>query len=495
MPTPSRLQRDAAPVRRSAAAGDRRSAHRSGRRRGVRTLAFVRSRRGAELVASMARRSLDEVGPELAGRVAAYRAGYLPRGAPRPRTATAHGRRAARPGLHQRPRTRRRHRRARRGRDRRLSGHPRLAVAAGRAGGPRPAGTRCACWWPGTTRWTPTSSTTRRRCSAAPSRRRSSTRPTRYVLAPQLCCAAAELPLTPADLPLFGADRGARPGRPRRRRARCAGARRGWYWTDRDRPDVDDIRGARRRPGRGRGGGHRPAARHGRRGAAHHQVHDGAVHLHQGSTYVVDDARPGGRRRPRARRGARLDHASPATSPTSTVLAGPPARTAGPVTLLARRGRGDHQVVCYQRRRIASGEVIGTSPLDLPARILRTVAVWWTVSPRRLDEAGIAEVDLPGALHAAEHAVDRPAAPRSPPATAGTSAASPPPCTPTPACRPSSSTTATPAAPASPNAPSTSPPTGSAQPAGDRRMPLRAGLPVLRAVPQVRQRQQPPQQT
>ena len=45
---------------------------------GARTLAFVRSRRGAELTALGARRALSEVDPELAGRVAAYRAGYLP---------------------------------------------------------------------------------------------------------------------------------------------------------------------------------------------------------------------------------------------------------------------------------------------------------------------------------------------------------------------------------------------------------------------------------
>ncbi|HEY0698850.1 MAG TPA: DEAD/DEAH box helicase, partial [Micromonospora sp.] len=44
---------------------------------GVRTLAFVRSRRGAEVVASGARRSLDEAVPGLGDRVAAYRAGYL----------------------------------------------------------------------------------------------------------------------------------------------------------------------------------------------------------------------------------------------------------------------------------------------------------------------------------------------------------------------------------------------------------------------------------
>src|SRR5690606_18816054 len=45
---------------------------------GVRTLAFVRSRRGAESVAATAQRSLAEVDPSLAVRVATYRGGYLP---------------------------------------------------------------------------------------------------------------------------------------------------------------------------------------------------------------------------------------------------------------------------------------------------------------------------------------------------------------------------------------------------------------------------------
>ncbi|TVT36609.1 DEAD/DEAH box helicase, partial [Amycolatopsis rhizosphaerae] len=45
---------------------------------GARTLAFVRSRRGAELTALGARRILSEVDDKLAGQVAAYRAGFLP---------------------------------------------------------------------------------------------------------------------------------------------------------------------------------------------------------------------------------------------------------------------------------------------------------------------------------------------------------------------------------------------------------------------------------
>ncbi|HVE26414.1 MAG TPA: DEAD/DEAH box helicase, partial [Sporichthya sp.] len=42
------------------------------------TVAFVRSRRGAEVVALLARDALAEVDPALAGKVAAYRGGYLP---------------------------------------------------------------------------------------------------------------------------------------------------------------------------------------------------------------------------------------------------------------------------------------------------------------------------------------------------------------------------------------------------------------------------------
>src|SRR5205807_8382311 len=51
-----------------------------------------------------------------------------------------------------------------------------------------------------------------------------------------------------------------------------------------------------------------------------------------------------------------------------------------------------------------SGEVLSEEPLDLPARHLRTRAVWWTLTPAAADVAGVPPGDLPGAAHAAEHA-------------------------------------------------------------------------------------------
>ena len=44
----------------------------------IRTIAFIKSRRGAETISSITKRLLDEVDPSLPQRVAAYRSGYLP---------------------------------------------------------------------------------------------------------------------------------------------------------------------------------------------------------------------------------------------------------------------------------------------------------------------------------------------------------------------------------------------------------------------------------
>ena len=47
---------------------------------------------------------------------------------------------------------------------------------------------------------------------------------------------------------------------------------------------------------------------------------------------------------------------------------------------------------------------LGYEPLDLPSRRYETQAFWFEVPDALLDRAGIQAVDLPGTLHAAEHA-------------------------------------------------------------------------------------------
>ena len=366
---------------------------------GVRTLAFVRSRRGAEVVATMARRSLDEAVPGLGKRVAAYRAGYL-----------REERRALEQALLDGSLTGLAATNALElgvdisGLDAVvLCGYPGTLASlwqqAGRAGR---SGHKALCLL--VARDDPLDTYLVHHPEALFSRPVEATvlDPSNpYVLGPQLCCAAAELPLTPADLALFGpaaaatVDRLVAQGLLRQRPT-------GWYWVDSRRPEVD-LRGTGGLPvsvvelSTGRLLGTTDS------GSSHFLVHPGAVYLHQGVSYVVDtlDLADGvalvHQEEPDWSTHARDVTDLSVLSVTSYVDAGPIGLFLGEVDVTS-------QVVSYQRRRLVSGEVIDTRPLDLPARQLRTVAVWFTVSPRALADAGVDAADVPGALHAAEHA-------------------------------------------------------------------------------------------
>lgn len=224
-----------------------------------------------------------------------------------------------------------------------------------------------------------------------------------YVLAPHLCAAAAELPLTDADLELFGPEAAdlvpqlVQRGLLRRRAA-------GWFWTRRERAaDLTDIRGEGGTPiqvvesATGRLLGTVDA------GAAHTTVHDGAVHLHQGRSYLV-------RRLDLDDNVALVEEADPSYSTMARdtteirVLSDELTEPWGEARIHFGSVEVTHQVVSYLRRRLITGEVLGETKLDLPPRTLRTRAVWWTITDDQLDAARIHPEELPGALHAAEHA-------------------------------------------------------------------------------------------
>ncbi|GAA2385886.1 DEAD/DEAH box helicase [Dactylosporangium salmoneum] len=367
--------------------------------RGVRTLAFVRSRKGAELVATMARRHLDEAVPGSGSLVAAYRSGYLREDRRALERDLLEGRllglastNALELGVDLT------------GLDAVLmAGYPGTLASlwqqAGRAGR---AGRAATCTL--IARDDPLDTYLVHHPESLFARPVEATvfdPANPHVLAPQLCCAAADLPLTRSDLDIFPPGTEAvleslvAAGFLRKRPT-------GWYWTERTRPDVD-IRGD------GAGPVSVVESSTGRllgtvdSGSAHHQVHTGAVYLHQGGTYVVDKLDLAD--------STALVHAEdpdwsthPRDVTSLTILGVRASLEAGPVTLSLGEVEVTNQVVSYQRRRLISGEVIETCPLELPERILRTVAVWWTIDPSALDEAGIPSVEWPGALHAAEHA-------------------------------------------------------------------------------------------
>jgi DEAD/DEAH box helicase domain-containing protein len=368
---------------------------------GARTIAFVRSRRGAEAVSLGARRALSEAAPELVDRVAAYRAGYLPE--------------------------------ERRELERRLQSGSLVGVAATNALelGLDVSGLDAVVLtgWPGTVAsvWQQAGRAGRAGQGALavfvarddpldtylvhhpqalfgrPVETTVLDPSNPYVLGPHLGCAAAELPLTEADLSLFGDEddvrlllgdlvrRGVLRARPR-----------GWFWTSRERPEVD-IRGTGGPPvrlverGTGRLLGTVDSA------AAHAQAHEGAVYLHQGESWLVDALD--------LDEAVALVHAeepdySTKARDVTDLAVVDVLRTASydGVELVFGTVDVTHQVVSYLKKRVGSGEVLGEEPLDLPPRELRTRSVWYTVSAPLLERAGLPAADVPGAAHAAEHA-------------------------------------------------------------------------------------------
>ncbi|HET6532110.1 MAG TPA: DEAD/DEAH box helicase [Actinoplanes sp.] len=367
---------------------------------GTRTLAVVRSRRGAEVVAAMTRRALDEAVPGLGARVAAYRGGYL-----------REDRRALERALHSGELVALASTNALElgvdlvGLDAVLiCGYPGTRASlwqqAGRAG--RAGGEALAML---VARDDPLDTYLVHHPEALFGRPVEATvldPANPYVLGPQLCSAAAEKALTPADLALFGGP----PAQDAVRQLAADGVLRqrpsGWYWTHPGRPEVD-LRGTGGAPvlvvesATGRLLGTVDPA------SSHVMLHPGAVYLHQGASYLVDELDLAD--------AVALVHAEEPDWSTHardvtdlSVVDVRAYRDAGPVGLFLGEVHVTNQVVSYQRRRLGTGEVIDTRPLDLPVRELRTVAVWFTVAPGALDRAGVHFADVPGALHAAEHA-------------------------------------------------------------------------------------------
>ena len=224
-----------------------------------------------------------------------------------------------------------------------------------------------------------------------------------YVLAPHLCAAAAELPLRSEELTRFGprtaellgelVERGALRRRPS-----------GWYWTRNEVASrLTDLRGSGGDPVRvvesdtGRLLGTVDAS------SSDSTVHTGAVYVHQGATFVVDELRLEDGVALVTRRD--VDYGTWARYATSTEIQSVDAQVPwGPVTWGFGAVDVTTEVTGYQRKRIPDLQILGNETLDLPARTLRTTAVWWTAPTEVLAAAGVDAETAPGALHAAEHA-------------------------------------------------------------------------------------------
>jgi len=376
---------------------------------GDRTLAFTRSRRGAETIASAAKTQLQKLAPKSADRVAAYRGGYLPE----ERRQLEHDIRtgevlglattnALELGVD-------------------ISGLDAVLIAG----------------WPGTmmSLWQQAGRAGRAGSdglvvfiarddpldqylvthSAAvfdrPLEQVVFDPENRFVLAGHLCAAAAERPVQAGELGRFGDP------------ALVAGVlaelvsaevlrRRdsGWYWTHHESAAaLVDIRGAGGSPIRVVDSKTGQLLGTVDSGAADYQVHAGAVYVHQGAMFVVAHLDLADRVAFVNRR--KVDYGTWARQTMSLTIEEPitPGSTQtekrwGPITWGLGPIEVTTQVVSFERRRIPDLAVLGTEELDLPERTLNTVGVWYTVPDDAIVAAGITRDELPGALHAAEHA-------------------------------------------------------------------------------------------
>lgn len=366
------------------------------------TLAFTRSRRGAEVVARLARAELSRRAPNKADAVASYRAGYLPR--------------------------------ERRELERRLSDRELLGVAAtnalelgidiggldavvlngfpgtlaslrqqaGRAGrSGRDAAAVLVAGDDQLDQWYlrhPEELFSREAEHAVVNPNNP------YVLGPQVRCAAHELPLRPEDENYFG---------------------NGLDDVVRDLVHADLLK-----PRGGRmfwAGGRAPAPDVGLRsgsgsevqlvdtademigtvdsGQAPRSVHPGAIYLHQGNQHRVRslDLEDGV---------AILEGADEEDEYTQVrvetdidIVSTTHVGTAGAAVVSRGHVEVTNSFVAYQRRRASTRELIETVPLDLPPALLRTTAVWYTTPLATLLGAGLEPSQILGTVHAAEHAL------------------------------------------------------------------------------------------
>lgn len=234
-----------------------------------------------------------------------------------------------------------------------------------------------------------------------------------YVLADHLLCAAAEAPLSDAEVAAFGGDIDATTVVARLSAGGLLRRRPRGIFTDVETAAQIharvDIRGS---------SGDQVAIVDVTSGVilgtvdvgrAVSEVHDGAVYVHQGESYVVNELDLDGSvaavhpESPewQTRAIESVDIRTGAVRRTREI-GGTPTAPSG-IWLADVEVRVSHQVTGYQRRS-SDGTVLQNTPLTYPPQRLVTRAAAYTIDPGVLFDLGIEEPLWPGTLHAAEHA-------------------------------------------------------------------------------------------
>ncbi len=131
-------------------------------------------------------------------------------------------------------------------------------------------------------------------------------------------------------------------------------------------------------------------------------AHEGAIYLHQGGTYLVEEMD----RSDREIRVAETKvgyYTQPKQDKNLEIVRVVESTKAGRFGLAWGTVEVESHVVGYRRKAIRTGEILGFEALDLPPLRFVTEAFWVEIPGSLYDKAGVAPQDVPGTLHAAEH--------------------------------------------------------------------------------------------
>ncbi len=224
-----------------------------------------------------------------------------------------------------------------------------------------------------------------------------------YILEKHLPCAALEVPLTNDDEALFGPGfvdamvRLERAGRLDYRHDH-------WYYTRSDYPAEDvNLRSISGRTIALVDETSGEVIERMEAATAPLRVHDGAIYLHQGDSYLVSklDWRAGvARLKP-----VDVDYYTEPTQLSETrIRREEHSQAIGTTTAHFGAVRVTERIVGYRRKRQFSEAVLAKTELDYPPQSFDTKALWWDIPDPLKIKIKNAGYDFEGALHAAEHA-------------------------------------------------------------------------------------------
>lgn len=137
-------------------------------------------------------------------------------------------------------------------------------------------------------------------------------------------------------------------------------------------------------------------------GRAFRDTHEGAIYLHQGASYLVETLDT--QKHEVLVREARVDYyTQPHEEKGMDILEVEARGPIGPVTHWLGRVEVESHILAYKRKNIRTREVMATIDLHLPPTTFETQAFWFTIDDQVLRDAGVEASDVPGTLHAAEH--------------------------------------------------------------------------------------------